>query len=123
MANANRGEITKTIGGLEVTVVPNFGRMSRAEAAVNKSCMDIIQSYGERGGSLKLGEIAIFLSQITKPRVDHNEIGKHLSGKGYEQGIELIMLAISSFMDIDADGDDKDENTIPGPDDEDDSGN
>lgn len=123
MGNPNRGEIAGKIGDLDINLSPTFGRISRAEAAVNKSCFDIIAGYQEGGRSMKLGEIAVFLSQVSKPRIDHNEIGKHLMGKGYKQAMELVMKIVAVVID-DGDDDDYDPDAIPDPDDdEDDLGN
>ena len=92
MTNAVRGEFTAKIGELELKIVPTHNRIARAETAINRSCMSIANSSGD----MRIQEIAMFISQVTKPKVQHDAIQKALVGH-FEEGLTVVMKVINAI--------------------------
>lgn len=112
-----RGAVTKTIGDLEITLLPTFTRISRAEQALKKSCMKILDDMGT-GDSLSMLELAVFFESLSKPKLKRDVIGDALMGTGYKQGMELLAEVLNKVLvgddDDPGDPDETDDLTLPG---------
>lgn len=118
MANEQRGEITKKLGGLEITVVPTFARISRAEAALGQSCLTIASSMAQGQGLTTL-EMAVFIEALSKPRLKRDAIGEAIIKAGSAKAMEIVGLVCERILvgddpDPDDDDDDDDDLKLPG---------
>lgn len=118
MHNPQRGEIAGKIGNLSITLRPTFQRIARAEAVVGRSCFTIATDMGNSKG-MQVMEMAAFLSALSKPKVERDDLGKAISDGGYVQAMELVGLACNSVFERSSGDDDlPGDNDLPGDDDE-----
>lgn len=111
VANTRRGEISGMIDDLEVVLVPTFERISRAEGALGKSCYAIANSMGN-GSGLTVLETAVFLEQLTKPRLERKEIGNAIMSGGLTEAMILVGLVCEKVLMGDKSAPDKVGNDI-----------
>jgi len=115
--NSQRGEITKKLGSLEITVVPTFNRICKAENALQKSCLTIATQMAQ-GQGLTTMEMAIFIEQLSKPRLKRVDIGQAIMDAGSAKAMEIVGLVCERILSGTKDDSDDDDPDLLDEDDE-----
>lgn len=95
--NEKRGEMKLKIGIMMVVIAPTFGRISRMEAALNRSTFELASGLAEKRG-LTMMEMAIFFEQLSKPREKRDDIGNQLARIGYEKSLTLVGRVLEMIL-------------------------
>lgn len=121
MHNPDRGEFVLKFGGLEVIISPTYGRQSRATVAVaGRSVQSLLLAMSTEGMSII--EQAMYLEQLSKPRIKSDDIGKALAKAGALKAGEVMGEVLKNLAKGSED-DEEDEGDPPlSSDDEDDGG-